>query len=115
MIRLAGGHKSCGREKLLSGVDLHVPRGIKSGLIGPGAAGNTVLLKLIAGLFAPDAGTISVDGKDLTTMDEDGLGELRQRIAMLFQNYALFDFMNVAENVAFPLVRRGGVPAVEIA
>jgi phospholipid/cholesterol/gamma-HCH transport system ATP-binding protein len=115
MIRLAGVHKSFGRDKLLDGVDLHVPRGIKWGLIGPGASGKTVLLKLIAGLLSPGAGTITVDGKDLTTMDEDGLGELRQRIGMLFQNYALFDFMNVAENVAFPLVRRGGVAAPEIA
>src|SRR5690349_9011630 len=113
MIRLVGVHKSFGREKLLDGVDLEIPRGARWGLIGPGASGKTVLLKLMCGLLQPDAGQVFVDGREISAMDEDAMGELRLRIGMLFQNYALFDFLNVAENVAFPLVRRGGVPAPE--
>lgn len=115
MIRLVGVHKSFGREKLLDGVDLDIPRGMRWGLIGPGASGKTVLLKLICGLLEPDEGKIFVDEKELGALGEDELGELRLRIGMLFQNYALFDFMNVAENVAFPLVRRGDTPPTELA
>src|SRR5687767_4648951 len=85
------------------------------GLIGPAASGKTVLLKVLCGLYPVDGGRVALDGQDLTTMDEDALGALRMRIGMLFQNYALFDFMTVAENVAFPLVRRGGAGEDEIA
>jgi phospholipid/cholesterol/gamma-HCH transport system ATP-binding protein len=115
MIRFAGVRKSFGRDRLLDGIDLEIPSGIRWGLIGPGASGKTVMLKLMCGLLRPDEGTVVVDGHEVSALDEDALGALRQRIGMLFQNYALFDFMNVAENVAFPLVRRGGVPAPELA
>jgi len=114
MIRFEAVRKRFGRETLLDGVDLDIPRGARWGLIGPAASGKTVLLKLMAGLYRPDEGSIVVDGRDITVMDEDTLAGLRMRVGMLFQNYALFDFMTVAENVAFPLVRRGGVDASEI-
>jgi phospholipid/cholesterol/gamma-HCH transport system ATP-binding protein len=99
---------------LLDRVDLKVARGERWGLVGPGAAGKSVLTKLLCGLLRPDAGSISVDGQDLGPLDEEALGRVRSRFGMLFQNYALFDFMSVAENVAFPLVRRGDVPPAEI-
>lgn len=114
MIRLRGVAKGFGGPPLLRGIDVEIPRGCRFGLIGPGASGKTVLLKLICGLLRPDAGTIEIDGEDLTRLGEDGLARVRTRIGMLFQNYALFDFMTVAENVAFPLVRRGDVPPDEI-
>jgi len=100
--------------RLLDGVRLHVDTGTRWGLVGPGASGKTVLLKLIAGLLAPDEGKIVVAGRDVTQASEDELQEVRTRIGMLFQNYALFDFMTVGENVAFPLVRNGGVAKDEI-
>jgi len=100
--------------RLLDGVNLHVDTGTRWGLVGPGASGKTVLLKLIAGLLAPDEGKIVVAGRDVTQASEDELQEVRIRIGMLFQNYALFDFMSVAENVAFPLVRRGGIARSDI-
>jgi phospholipid/cholesterol/gamma-HCH transport system ATP-binding protein len=100
MVRLEGVRKQfAGREVLLDGIDVTVGVGERWGLIGPGACGKSVLLKLVAKLLEPDAGTLTVTGK---------------HVGMLFQNYALFDFMTVGENVAFPLVRQGGVAPDEI-
>lgn len=84
-------------------------------LIGPGASGKSVLLKIIAGLVAPDGGRVAVDGEDVTGMNELELAELRKRIGMLFQNYALFDFMTVGENIAFPLRRLFDLGETEVA
>jgi phospholipid/cholesterol/gamma-HCH transport system ATP-binding protein len=106
MIRLTGVHKAFA-EPLLQGLDLRLERGEIFGLVGPAASGKSVLLKLICGLLEPDRGTVEVDGQDLGALDETRLQEVRTRIGMLFQNNALFDFMTVGENVAFPLVRRG--------
>jgi phospholipid/cholesterol/gamma-HCH transport system ATP-binding protein len=106
MIRLRGVHKAF-EEPLLLGLDLHLGEGEIFGLVGPAASGKSVLLKLICGLVLPDAGAVEVDGVELGTLDEGRLQEVRTRIGMLFQNNALFDFMTVGENVAFPLVRRG--------
>jgi phospholipid/cholesterol/gamma-HCH transport system ATP-binding protein len=100
--------------RLLDGVDISVPVGCRWGLIGPGASGKSVLLKLVAGLVRPDAGRVLLSGHDMSTASEDEQNTIRSQIGMLFQNYALFDFMTVAENVAFPLVRRGGVARDEI-
>jgi phospholipid/cholesterol/gamma-HCH transport system ATP-binding protein len=115
MIELSGVRKRFPhREVLLDGVAATVGRGERWGLIGPAACGKSVLLKLICGLLPADGGAIVVDGHDVARAHEDALGALRARIGMLFQNYALFDFMTVGENVAFPLVRRGGIARDEI-
>jgi phospholipid/cholesterol/gamma-HCH transport system ATP-binding protein len=98
---------------VLRGIDLAVARGETLGLCGPGASGKSVLLKVLAGLTAPDEGSVTVDGQELSGASEDQLMAIRARIGMLFQNNALFDFMTVGENVAFPLVRRGA-PREEI-
>lgn len=107
MIRIEGVSKGFGHEPLLSGIDLHIPDGGRFGIIGPAASGKSVLLKLMCGLVEPDEGRIAIDGEDITGYSEHEMMKVRQRIGMLFQNNALFDFMSVAENVAFPLVRRG--------
>lgn len=104
MIRLHRVHKRFARP-VLSGVDLSVPKGCLYGLIGPGASGKTLLLKLACGLVRPDSGSIQLDGAHLERLDEVGLLAHQRRIGMLFQNNALFDFMSVAENVSFPLRR----------
>jgi phospholipid/cholesterol/gamma-HCH transport system ATP-binding protein len=114
VIHLAAVAKGFGPREVLDGVDLDVPRGIRWGLIGPAGAGKTVLLKLLAGLLVADRGSVRVDGVALESAPARELAALRLRIGMLFQNYALFDFMTVAENVAFPLVRRGGLERAEI-
>jgi phospholipid/cholesterol/gamma-HCH transport system ATP-binding protein len=98
-VELVGVGKQFGTRTVLGGVNLRLPRGARLGVIGPATAGKSVLLKIIAGLYRPEAGLVRVAG----------------RIGMLFQNCALFDFLNVAENVAFPLVQEGTTPAAEIA
>lgn len=82
---------------------MHVPAGSLYGLIGPGAAGKSVVLKAIAGLVRTEEGEITVGQTTVSDADEDALFELRREIGMLFQNNALFDFMTVAQNVGFPL------------
>jgi phospholipid/cholesterol/gamma-HCH transport system ATP-binding protein len=115
MIRLEGVHKAFPHTgPLLAGISVDIPKGSRWGLIGPGACGKTVLLKLVCGLLPPDAGKITVDDVDITSRRDDQLGDVRGKIGMLFQNYALFDFMSVFDNVAFPLERRGNVPRPEI-
>lgn len=102
-------------EPVLSGVDLTVPRGGLYGLVGPGAAGKSVLLKLVVGLLRPDAGEVFVDDECVTALDELSLQRVRSRFGMLFQNNALFDYLTVKENIAFPLRRLGVTDENEIA
>ncbi len=92
---------------VLRHINLEIPRGCLYGLIGPGASGKSVLLKCLAGLVRPRSGEVWVLGQDVMRLDEPGLSALRQRMGMLFQNNALFDFMTVAENIGFPLRQRG--------
>lgn len=108
-------HRRYDARVVLAGVSLEVARGGRLGLIGPAASGKSVICKLICGLEAPDRGRVAVLGEALAGRTEAALGPLRRRIGMLFQNYALFDFMTVEENVAFPLLQRGGVEAGELA
>ena len=75
-------------------------------MIGPAASGKSVMCKLACGLEAPDRGRIEVLGEDITGRREHELGDVRRRIGMLFQNYSLFDFLTVEQNVAFPLEQR---------
>lgn len=103
MISLRGVHKAYARP-VLRGVDLDVPEGGIFALIGPGASGKSLLFKIIAGLVQIDEGTVTVDGDDITLLDELELAVVRKKIGMLFQNYALFD-KTVKENIAFPLRR----------
>jgi phospholipid/cholesterol/gamma-HCH transport system ATP-binding protein len=103
-----------GRADILQNIDLEVqPRG-RLGVVGPAAAGKSVLLKLLVGLVPPHDGSVEIDGREVTPNDEKRLMQVRRDIGMLFQNYALFDFMTVGENVAFPLMRRGELSEDEI-
>lgn len=113
MIALAGVTKAFDR-RVLSGVDLHVPRGSLYGLVGPGAGGKTVILKIIAGLVRPDSGSVEVNGRDVLSMSDHELSEHRKGIGMVFQNNALFDFMTVEDNVGFPLRRLFQLNDVEV-
>ncbi len=86
----------------LDGVDFSAERGAVVTLLGPSGCGKTTALRLIAGLETPDAGTVTVDGRDVTLDPPE-----RRRMGVVFQNYALFPHLSVAENVAFGLrVRR---------
>jgi len=101
---LSGVSKAFDRP-VLSSLDLRVPGACLYGLIGPGASGKSLALKVISGLVRPDRGSVVVGGRDVLALDELGLAEFRRGIGMLFQNNALFDFMTVEENIAFPLRR----------
>jgi phospholipid/cholesterol/gamma-HCH transport system ATP-binding protein len=114
-LRLHDVHKRYGRRDVLAGVSLDLAPGGRLGVIGPAASGKTVICKLVAGLEAPDRGAIEVLGHDVVGKRESELGALRQRIGMLFQSYALFDFLSVEQNVAFPLEQRGGMDPAAIA
>ena len=104
MIEIRGLQKAF-REPVLRGVDLSVPEGCLYGLIGPGAAGKSVLLKHVVGLMRPDKGTVIVEGHDVFQMSELDLQGFRKRFGIAFQNNALFDHLTVGENIAFPLRR----------
>jgi len=106
-LRLHDVHKRYADRVVLDGVSLDVARGARVGLIGPAASGKSVLLKLACGLEPADRGGVELLGVALANLREAELGEIRKRVGMLFQNYALFDFLTVAGNVAFPLEQRG--------
>ena len=99
---------------VLRGINLTVPRGCLYGLVGPGAAGKSVLLKCLVGLVRPERGRVVIDGEDITGFDEVALQRVRQRFGMLFQNNALFDYLTVGENIAFPLRRMGVTDETEL-
>jgi phospholipid/cholesterol/gamma-HCH transport system ATP-binding protein len=95
---------------VLRDVSLTVPRGSMSIILGASGAGKSVLLKLILGLYRPDAGTIFVNGERIDTMAERDLLTLRADIGMLFQESALFDSLTVAENVGYRLYEETDLP-----
>ncbi len=103
-----------GAVPILDGVSLTIEPGEIVGLVGPAASGKSVLLKLLCGLLQPSAGHITINGLPTHGIDEDALMSVRAQIGMLFQNNALFDFLTVEENVAFPLTRLGKLPPAEI-
>jgi phospholipid/cholesterol/gamma-HCH transport system ATP-binding protein len=104
MIVLRDVHKRFGSQTVLDGVNLDVQEGETLALLGPSGTGKSVLLKHIIGLIRPDAGSIIVDGKDVSHLRRRELAEFRQQIGYVFQNGALFDSMDVEENVALGIV-----------
>ncbi len=99
MIELHGVSKRFGDQVILDGVDFTVKEGETVALLGPSGTGKSVLLKHIIGLIRPDQGTILVDGKNVPLLKRRELAELRMTIGYVFQNGALFDSMDVTENV----------------
>src|SRR4051794_13136253 len=99
---------------VLRGVHLDVPKGCLYGLIGPGASGKSVLLKMLTGLLRPDAGRVIIAGKDVHQLNDLELQAFRLKFGMLFQNNALFDYLSVGENIAFPLRRLFNLPEEEV-
>jgi len=104
VIRYAGVYKSFGDFKVLRGLDLCIPRGRITAIIGRSGTGKSVTIKHIMGLLRPDEGRIWVGDDELTAMSDRRLRSVRNRFGVVFQHAALFDSMNVFDNVAFPLV-----------
>lgn len=113
MIELTGVTKTF-TSTVLRDVTLTVPTGCLYGLIGPGASGKSVLLKTLCGLVKPERGTVKIGGTDIFALTDLELQKFRLRLGMLFQNNALFDYLTVAENIAFPLRRMTQLPDDEI-
>jgi len=96
-------------RSVLEDVSFSMNRGQTLCILGRSGVGKSVALRMLMGFLKPDSGSIQVEGQEITTLDEDGLREIRKRVTMVFQNGALFDSLSVRENVAFPLRERGGL------
>jgi phospholipid/cholesterol/gamma-HCH transport system ATP-binding protein len=103
MIRVINLHKSFGAQHVLAGVNLEIPDGTISVIIGGSGSGKSCLLKHLIGLLRPDQGEIWVDGEQISALRGRALNRVRGRFGMLFQGGALFDSLSVYDNVAFPL------------
>lgn len=93
-----------GKDFVVKGMDLEIPKGSLTAIIGFSGTGKSVLLKHILGLYKPTSGKVEVMGNDVVAMSPDKLTEFRRRFGVLFQSAALFDDMTVLENVCFPLI-----------
>lgn len=109
MIEFSNVSISFGERTVLDDVSFHVNRGQTLCVLGRSGVGKSVTLRLLMGFLSADAGSILVEGQELTGMSEEELQSIRKRITMVFQNGALFDSLSVRENVAFPLRERGGL------
>ncbi len=103
MIKIRNLKKSFGKKEVLKGVDLDIKEGATTVIFGLSGSGKSTIIKHIVGLLKPDEGEILVDGEIATSLHGKELLELRKKIGFLFQSGALFDSMNVYDNVAFPL------------
>jgi len=115
MIRIEGLHKAFHEQPVLRGIDLHMPRGMTTVVIGQSGSGKSVLIKHILALLRPDQGRVLVDGEEISALSGAELDRVRTKFGMCFQAAALFDSMDVFENVAFPLAEHSGKPKAEIA
>ena len=109
MIKLVGVEKTLGGQPVLRGVDLAIPPGKLTTIIGRSGEGKSVLLKHMIGLFKPDRGEVWVDDVEISRLKGTALNDARKRFAMLFQGAALFDSLTVFDNVAFPLREKLGL------
>ncbi len=103
LVRIRGLRFCRGSRAIFDGVDIDIPRGSVTAIMGPSGTGKTTLLKLIGGQLTPDAGTIEVDGLDVHKLSTRDLYRLRMRMGMLFQSGALLTDLSVFDNVAYPL------------
>lgn len=105
VIFIRGLYKSFKENHVLRGVDVDIMERENVVVLGRSGTGKSVLIKIIAGLLKPDKGSVVVLGKEVTTLDEKQLRELRLQIGFSFQSSALYDSMTVQDNLEFPLVR----------
>ncbi|MHB8053984.1 MAG: ABC transporter ATP-binding protein [Candidatus Aminicenantales bacterium] len=115
MIRFRDIHKSFGPKRVLDGLDLEIRTGETLVVIGQSGSGKSVLLKVLIGILAPDRGSVFVDDVNVTALDREARQNMASKFGMLFQAAALFDSMNVAENVAFGLKRQTNLDGEAVA
>ena len=110
LVRIRGLCFSHGTRVILDGVDLDIPRGSVTAVMGPSGTGKTTLLKLISGQLKPDSGSVEVDGEPVHSLGQAALFRLRRRMGMMFQSGALLTDLNVFDNVAYPLREHTNLP-----
>ncbi len=104
MIRFENVTKSFGSRQILRGVNLEIEKGKTTVIFGVSGGGKSTIIKHIVGLLKPDGGSITVGGIRVDNADETTLRDIRTKVGFLFQNGALFDSMNIRDNVAFPMI-----------
>ena len=105
VIEINNLRKGFGEQEVLKNVSLQLFKGENLAVLGKSGSGKSVLIKCIVRLFNSDNGTINVLGEDISTLNDESLGELRKKIGFLFQSGALYDSMTVKQNLEFPLKR----------
>ncbi|MDD5558088.1 ABC transporter ATP-binding protein [Candidatus Methylomirabilis sp.] len=115
MIQIIDLYKSFAQQQVLRGVNLTIPKGQVTAIIGRSGGGKSVLLKHLIGLMRPDSGQVLVDGTDLGRLRGKALDLVREKFGVLFQGGALFDSLTVFDNVAFPLREKTKLSEGEIA
>ncbi|MDF0708834.1 ABC transporter ATP-binding protein [Flagellimonas okinawensis] len=108
VVRLRDLYKSFGDNKVLNGFNMVLHKGENLVVMGKSGSGKSVMIKCLVGLMSPDSGIVEVLGKNIVTMDQEDLDELRSDIGFLFQGSALYDSMTVRENLEFPMRRHKG-------
>ena len=112
-IELIDVHKSFGNNHVLNGVNLKIPKGKSTVILGGSGSGKSVALKCILGLIHPDKGSVLIDGKETIGLNTKSRDELMVQFGMLFQGGALFDSLKIWENVAFGLIQGRGMERAE--
>ena len=107
LIELKGVEKTFGAQNVLNQLSLKINRAETLGILGMSGGGKSVLLQLIVGLLWPDEGEIRFKGRSLGEMSESELLDVRKRVSYVFQSGAVFDFLSVGENIAYPLREQG--------
>jgi len=115
VIKVEGVTKSFGAQPVLRGVDLEVPDGSITVIIGRSGGGKSVFLKHLLGLMRPDAGRVLIGGVEVTQLRGRALDRVRERYGVVFQGGALFDSLTCAENLAFPLREKTALTRAQIA
>ena len=115
MIRVKDLYKGFDDQPVLKGINLEIPDGETLVILGESGSGKSVLLRLLVGILKPDRGVIEIDGVNISRLSERELLTVRRNMGYLFQEGALYDFMTVFENVAFPLVEHTPLREDEIA
>lgn len=107
MISVRNIHKRFGSQVVLDNVSIEIEPGKTTAVVGPSGVGKSVLLKLIMGIFTPDAGEIWIGGENITAARTEGeRNRIRRQLGVLFQSAALFDSLTIYDNIAFPLLER---------
>ncbi len=110
LIKIRGLQFARGSRRIFDGIDMDIPRGQVTAVMGPSGTGKTTLLRLIGGQLKPHAGSIEVDGLEVPNLSTTALYQLRKRMGMLFQSGALLTDLTVFENVAFPIREHTQLP-----